>query len=461
MPFSRRRLLAGSLAAGAVLAACGEPDLVELPDGFAGDADPTPPSALAVDVAVKPAGNVAVTVGVASGHAKLADFEILIHSAVADVEAATPDLDLDVIQVRMGTDLADFTGAFVNSVESVLDRGQTLDLLVLPDRPALLALAGAELIADIEPFLAGGRPEPRLPHPLALQATSINGKRWANAWGITPQALWYQPELFDNVGLEPPPPAGWDWDEFLEAALKLTVPAAADGSGGQWGFWSNELASLPFIWQNGGSILSDDGSRSSLDQPEAIGALRFLADLTHVHRVAPSRVDIAKRGTDKKGYRILVGGLPVALTPGEAVLRGGYALSQLGVKIAPMMRGRQSANRGSVNGMLAIMAGSRDPAAAFYAAGLIEAGLAVHSPFPARAAAIADIMALSLGLTEYEAGVVASSLADARDFIHPLSNQILAIVAEDIETPLVTANTDPEKIAVEAAETIDQLLAAS
>ena len=134
MPFSRRRLLAGSLAAGAVLAACGEPDLVKLP----------------------------------SGHAKLADFEILIHSAVADVEAATPDPDLDVIQVRMGSDLSDFTGAFINSVESIIDRGQTLDLLILPDRPALLALAAAELMADIESFHAGGWPETRLPHPLAL-----------------------------------------------------------------------------------------------------------------------------------------------------------------------------------------------------------------------------------------------------------------------------------------------------
>ncbi len=461
MPFSRRRLLAGSLAAAAVLAACGEPDLVELPDGFAGDADPTPPPALAVDAAVKPAGNVALTVGVASGHAKLADFEILIHSAVADVEAATPDLDLDVIQVRMGSDLSDFTGAFINSVESVLDRGQTLDLLVIPDRAALLALAAAELIADIEPFLAGGLPEPRLPHPLALQATSIDGKRWANAWGITPRALWYQPELFDNVGLEPPPPSGWDWDQFLEAALKLTVPAVADGSGGQWGFWSNDLVSLPFIWQNGGRILSADGTHSLLNQPEAIGALRFLADLTHVHRVAPSRVDIAKRATGKDGFRILVGGRPVALTPGEAVLRGGYALSQLGVKIAPMMHGRQSANRGSVNGMLAIMAGSRDPAAAFYAAGLIEAGLAVHSPFPARAASVADIMELSLGLSEYEAGVVAGALADSRDFIHPLSNQILAIVDGDVEDPLITANADPEAVGIAAAETIDQLLDAS
>jgi hypothetical protein len=264
--------------------------------------------------------------------------------------------------------------------------------------------------------------------------------------------------LFDNVGLEPPPSADWDWDEFLEAALKLTVPATADGSGGQWGFWSNDLVSLPFIWQNGGDIISADGARSLLDQPEAIGALRFLADLTHIHRVAPSRVDIAKRASGKDGFRILVGGLPVALTPGEAVLRGGYALSQLGVKLVPMMHGRQSANRGSVNGMLVLMVGSRDPAAAFYAAGLIEAGLAVHSPFPARADTSADIMALSLGLTEYEAGVVATGLADARDFIHPLSGQILSILANDVEAPIIADNADPERGCIAAAETIDELL---
>ena len=109
--------------------------------------------------------------------------------------------------------------------------------------------------------------------------------------------------------------------------------------------------------------------------------------------------------------------------------------------------------------MLAIMAGSRDPAAAFYAAGLIEAGLAVHSPFPARAASVADVMELSLGLTEYEAGVVATSLADARDLVHPLSNQILAILAAEVETPIIADNADPEAVGAAAAESIDSLLA--
>ncbi|HJN40474.1 MAG TPA: twin-arginine translocation signal domain-containing protein, partial [Chloroflexota bacterium] len=66
MQLTRRRMMAGTLAAAAaaVLAACGEPQLVDLPDEFQGGGDPgeAPPTAVIPEGTVQtgPRGPVSV-----------------------------------------------------------------------------------------------------------------------------------------------------------------------------------------------------------------------------------------------------------------------------------------------------------------------------------------------------------------------------------------------------------------
>ncbi len=467
---SRRRFL-GGLVAGAttvVLAACGEPELVELPEEIAEmlstatpDAGaPTVPPAPAVTAssAVKPRGPVTLTVGVPSGNQFLAPIESLIHSALADVKDENEDGDLDVIQVPMGGELADFTPRFVNSIDSVLGEGKTLDILAIPGRDQLVALAENDVIVDVERFLAQSQREAQPLHPLAAEATSISGKRWANPWGITPHVLWYSPELLETAGVEPPPPAGWNWEEFREAAIKLTSPARADGSGGQWGFFGGGGTSLFFIWQNGGKVISDDGTRSLLGEPEAIGAMRFLSELAHEYKVIPANVTTGTEVVSEGKFRILVSGSPLASVLGQAALPGGLRLDALGVKLAPIMHGRQSATLGTVNGMLSIMAGAPDPGTAFYVAELIETKIAQRSPFPARETSVEEIIELPLGLTEYEAGAVSHGLSIARGIVHPKADRVFQTLIQQVETPVVAENTDPEIACFDGAEKIDVIL---
>lgn len=460
-----------------LLAACGEPELVELPPEIAAKvapptpepgeptASPTTPTvpplpAVTVSSAVKPKGPVTLTVGVPSGNQFLAPTESLIHAAVADVKDETEDLDIDVIQVPMGGDLAEFTSRFVDSIESVLVEGKTLDLLALPGRDQLVALAEHEVIVDVERFLAGSEREAQPLHPLALEATTVGGKRWANPWGITPYVLWYAPDLFETAGVEPPPPGGWSWEEFREAAARLTVPADADGSGGQWGFYGGGGTSIFLVWQNGGKVIADDGARSLLGEPEAIGAMRFLSELVHEDKVIPANVTTGTEVVGEGEFRILVGGSPLATVLGQAALAGGLGLDALGVKLAPIMHGRESATLGSVNGMLAIMAGAQDPGTAFYAAELIEAKIAQRSPFPARQTTVEQIMELPLGLSEYEAGAVTHGLGIARGIVHPKADEVFRILIQDVETPIVTKNVDPEIACFDAARAIDDILQA-
>lgn len=98
-------------------------------------------------------------------------------------------------------------------------------------------------------------------------------------------ALWYNKKLFDEAGLDYPN-ADWTWDDLLEAAKALTNPDT-----GVYGFGvsnNNEVGFWPFLFQAGGTVYSEDGSKSTYNTPEVIEALQFYADMINVHKVSPA-----------------------------------------------------------------------------------------------------------------------------------------------------------------------------
>jgi len=103
-------------------------------------------------------------------------------------------------------------------------------------------------------------------------------------------ALFYNKALFDAAGVPyPDKQEPWDWNAYLQTARKLTRDTNGDGTTDQWGcfidFWEARL--YPWFWQNGGDIFSRDRSKCTLDSPEDIEAVKFVADLLQVHRVTP------------------------------------------------------------------------------------------------------------------------------------------------------------------------------
>ena len=102
-------------------------------------------------------------------------------------------------------------------------------------------------------------------------------KQYAVPKDIDTIALWYNKTMFDEAGV-PYPDKDWTWDDYAEAAKKLTK---ADGS--QYGFalrptndqagWNN------IVYDMGGYVISDDKKSSGFDQPGTIKALTFITDL--------------------------------------------------------------------------------------------------------------------------------------------------------------------------------------
>jgi multiple sugar transport system substrate-binding protein len=93
-------------------------------------------------------------------------------------------------------------------------------------------------------------------------------------------SLIYNKTVFDKAGVAYPT-ADWTWDDFRAAAKKLTNKATQtygygySVSGSEettWQFW-------PHLWQNGGSIISQDGKTAEFDSKAGVDALTFLRSM--------------------------------------------------------------------------------------------------------------------------------------------------------------------------------------
>ncbi|MCT1400328.1 sugar ABC transporter substrate-binding protein [Paenibacillus sp. LC231] len=97
--------------------------------------------------------------------------------------------------------------------------------------------------------------------------------------GFTTRVVYYNKKMFDDAGI-PYPSDGWTWTEFQEIAQKLT-----DKSKKQYGFGvraENDTYDLQgFVWSNGGSFISEDGTtiEGYMNSKETAEAIQMLGDM--------------------------------------------------------------------------------------------------------------------------------------------------------------------------------------
>lgn len=101
-----------------------------------------------------------------------------------------------------------------------------------------------------------------------------DGKLYGLPKDFDTNAVWYNKALFDAAGVDYPS-ADWTWDDFRATAKALTgngvwgVAAPIDYQGGYYNT----------IFSAGGQVISDDGTTSEIDSPEAIEGIQFWTDL--------------------------------------------------------------------------------------------------------------------------------------------------------------------------------------
>ena len=151
--------------------------------------------------------------------------------------------------------------------------------------------------------------------------------------------MYYNKDLFDEAGVDYPS-AEWDWDDFLDAAKKLTDPAKGQFGFGGVGWWPQWFS---LVAQNGGHVLDPETGAPGVNSPEAVEALQFAYDMYFTHKVAPTSVDYSNMGPEMGADGAFQQGL-VAMNPTGFWLVGGNAdIEGLNWGIAPFFHGAEKA----------------------------------------------------------------------------------------------------------------------
>jgi multiple sugar transport system substrate-binding protein len=124
-----------------------------------------------------------------------------------------------------------------------------------------------------------------------LDAVRFNGQIMAIPQSFSTVVLIYNKDLFDQAGVSYPT-ADWTWDDSLEAAKKIS--ALGDDVWGTFNpiqFWEF----YKVVQQNGGSLMSADGSRFTINSKQNIETLQYMIDRVWKHEVMPNREQLANR----------------------------------------------------------------------------------------------------------------------------------------------------------------------
>lgn len=146
--------------------------------------------------------------------------------------------------------------------------------------------------------------------PSIIQQGTWKGHVWALGAFTSSLVLFYNKDLFEKAGLAAPTTVAdaWDWPRFTAAlqTLKEKLPGVypldlqVDALPGEWGTY----AFAPFIWSNGGRLLSPDGSATN----GYVNGTPAVEAMTRVQELA------------KKGY-INVGGTGTSFVEGKAAMQ--------------------------------------------------------------------------------------------------------------------------------------------
>lgn len=171
---------------------------------------------------------------------------------------------------------------------------------------------------------------------------SFQGKLYAVPKDFDTIGLYYNKKLFDEAKVAYPT-ADWTWNDLKQAAGKLTVKSG--GSTTQWGFNPTPTPQevyMNFVFQNGGRMLNDDGSKTLIDEPAAAEAIQYLYSFTQ-EGSAPTGAEMqANNSSWQPGGNLFPAGKIAMVTSGS--WRGkAFLEANKDIDAAPLPRGKQRA----------------------------------------------------------------------------------------------------------------------
>lgn len=279
--------------------------------------------------------------------------EVATHQAVADVFMAEhPDIRVEI----MSEPWADYFTK-MQTLWASGDPNLIPDVLFLWPTPRY---AAEGVLENLQPFIEASGYNVDDYWPALLESAMYEGNIYGFPRDISLEVLYYNKDIFDEVGLAYPDES-WTWDDLLTAAEALTVVEASGRvsryalgmEGGKFQLWSG---------QNGGSILDDmrNPSRCTLTEPAAVEGIQFFADMiANNHAMPPAAMSQA--GGDAGVFQ--TGEAAMIIQNASRVSQFNAAEMNYDVAVVPIPEGGQrSASAGGAAWVMSALSDNKDAA---------------------------------------------------------------------------------------------------
>lgn len=194
-----------------------------------------------------------------------------ITAAAEEFEAQNPDIKVNVESLDWGSMLDKFPVAVSSSAAPDL---ATLDMTWLP------TFASAGLLHDVSQISGGTINDATFDEVYsegALDAMTYDDTYVTALYDFDAYALFYRADILEEKGLEVPT----TWDEWLEVAEAMSEDSDGDGAKDKYTvqIHPDTFHYAQFLYQNGGSFLTEDGSAAAFNDSNGVGALEYMEEL--------------------------------------------------------------------------------------------------------------------------------------------------------------------------------------
>jgi len=183
----------------------------------------------------------------------------------------------------------------------------------------------------------------------SAQIMEIDGKVYGVSSCTVSPVLYYNKKLFDDAGLPYPPsdPAkAWTWQEFVDVARKLTKKEGDKISQyGAYGF-ENFYMTTALLFSNGVTLFNEDGTKMTINTPEAKEVLQAILDLRQKEELAPEAKMLENVGM--KAAQMLQTGKVAMLIDGSWALQE-LATMNFPVGVAALPKFQHAATHGQAH----------------------------------------------------------------------------------------------------------------
>jgi multiple sugar transport system substrate-binding protein len=195
------------------------------------------------------------------------------------------------------------SGTYAEAITGQFAAGTPPDFIFSP--PNRLQMADRGELLDTTPLMSRSKFRWDEYLPVGDTFKTVKGKTVGVPFVAFASALFYNKSAFERERL-PGTPTNWTWDDLLDWGKRVSRDDNRDGVPDQFfmqTFAERNTEQLwgPFLYGNGGRVISPDKRKTAIAEPASIEAFEFMADLTLKRGISPTKAQYEALGARNFG----------------------------------------------------------------------------------------------------------------------------------------------------------------